>query len=354
MQYLLIDKKDTITSIARIIGQNHIDALLVENGLPRVPKIGLEWEKKCDNLVENTPNDVTPARKATLLNSLTGSEEVFEKACLMDEDEWKVFSAFQAFRDALRIPETVRLPYSVKVIGDVLGDVVKAEIGNAIKVTTREPVSSKTYKAVMKSLKVNGRVDPVIFNSVNTSPPTKLDDTTVVKAKAPQYSYSLPWGKIQMYSTLLKETIDFPAYPEEIETSRAASYTAMPDIIYQYEPWIVYQSSGPREQTLNFHFHRDMWTGNHLDGKANELIRFCEANTFPDYNGSSVIAPYIRLYIDGSLFVSGVITVTTVNWSGPLGLDNWYLDFTLSLSIQEISEVELNVKSVKKLGLKGI
>lgn len=434
MQYLLISKKDTLSSIARIIGQKNIDALLSENGLLRTPKIGEAWYRKCDELIENTPNEVTAARKATLLNTLTHSEEVFEKACLMDEDEWKVFSAFQAFIDALRIPESIVIPYSERVIGASANDIISASFGvngnlgmksttieseasigyaptgsgsavtritrNALpdyvgspgagiggyittenwntlmnsryylrseysssllgsgsssRRSTYDPVSPVTYKAVMNGLKLTSKIDASVFEKVNTERGPKIDNTSNKREVKPsQYAYNLPWGKIQMYSTLLKETVDFPAYPEQLETTRTASYTSMPDTIYQYEPWILYQSSGPREQSLNFHLHRDMWTGNHLDGQANKLIRFCEANTFPDYKGSAVLAPVIRVYIDGSLFVSGVITATNTTWSGPLGLDNWWLEFNLSLSIQEISEQPLNVNSVSKLGLKGV
>lgn len=400
MQYLLVTKKDTLLSISKIVGQQNIEVLLAENRLQRTPKIGEAWAAKCDEIIENTPNEVTAARKTTLLNSLTGSEEVFEKACLMDEDEWKVFSALQAFTDALRIPESVKLPYSTKVIGDTpnsaesligIGNISamtsSATLGSASiaqktsaaiasgaipssasyqinnksarssidsGTSSSEPVSSVTYQAVMKSLKSSPNIDPSILNRVNTSPPVKLDDSSNIPvAKTTQFAFNIPWGKIQMYSNLLKETIDFPAYPEEIQTTRSANYTSMPDIIYQFEPWIMYESSGPREQSLNFHLHRDMWTGNHLDGNANKLVRFCEANTFPDYQGSNVISPYVRFYIDGYLFISGVIVNTTVNWTGPIGLDNWYLEFNLSLSIQEVSEMPLNINSVYKLGIKG-
>lgn len=368
MQYLLINKSDTLLSISKIVGQSNIDLLLSENGLSRVPRIGEQWYDKCDTLIRNTPNNVTGARKAALLNNLTGSEEVFEKACLMDEDEWKVFSAFQAFTDALRVPEAIKLPSSAKVIGDTLGD-VQATIGNAGRKTTgsqvktnaevgtskaSDPVNPVAYRKVMKGLKESPDISPAVFNSVNTSPPVSMNAKKInIENRTPQYAYSLPWGKIQMYSSLLDEVAEFPAYPEEVETSRTAKYTSMPDIIYQYEPWIVYESSGPREQSLTFHLHRDMWSGNHLDGRANDLIRFCECNTFPKYTGSAVLAPRVRFYIDGSLFISGVLTQTTVRWSGPIGQDNWYLDFELSLMIQEVAEQPLNIKTVRQLGLIG-
>jgi len=370
LQYLLISKEDTLLSITRIVGQRNIDLLLAENGLTRTPKIGKQYYDKCAQLLAENPPEVTAARKSALLNSLTGSEEVFEKACLLDEDGWKIFSAFQSFPDALRIPESIQLPYSAKVIGDIPKSVIKVKLGNTAGGSQRvfkdtsggtmraggvEPVSSATYKAVMKGLKSSSTISPAVFNSVNTSFPVS---STGKKSKGattrvPQYAYNLPWGKIQLYSSLLDESIDVPAYPETLEVQRSASYTGMPDIIYQYEPWIVYQSSGPRDQQLSFHLHRDMWSGNHLDGKANNLIRFCEANTFARYNGSAVESPIFRVYIDGSLFVSGVLTQTRTNWSGPIGLDGWYLEFELVLSIQEVSPVALNIDTVRNFNIVG-
>lgn len=354
MQYLVIDNNETLVSMNRAIGNQNADVVLAENGLPRNPNVGKNWLEKCEKIVEETTKLVTPSRKSALLNGLTNSEDVFEKACLMDEDEWKIFSSTLAFRDALKIPETTRLPYSTKVIGNVAGDVLSSSVGEGNPSSSSSQVGgvdSRTYRAVMNSLKTTGNIDMSVFESINSSPMITPSRSGMLQASKTMYSFNLPWGKIQMYSTVLKELMDFPVYPEQIETMRAASYTSMPDIIYQYEPWIVFQNSGPREQTLTFHMHRDMWTGNHLDGRANQLIRFCEANTFADYQGSAVITPLIRFYIDGSLFISGVLTNTTVTWTGPIGLDNWYLEFTLSMSIQEISEMELNAKSVytKKL-----
>lgn len=373
MQYLLLDHTDTLVSISKIIGNQNIDLLLAENGLSRTPYIGRAWRDKC-SIIISTSTEVSGSRKSALLNGLVGSEEIFEKACLMDEDQWKVFSATQAFTDALRIPGSIQLPFSSRIIGDSSGDITK--LGNASGVSVGysynssaiqpnigtptsasvqgQPVNSVTYRAVMETLKQSDIIDSNIFNTVNISPATKGSKTrSSSDIKVPQYAFNLPWGKIQLYSSILQETIDFPAYPEQIETARHATYTAMPDIIYQYEPWIMYQNSGPREQSLSFHLHRDLWSGNHLDGRANELIRFCESNTFPEYNGSAVNAPIVRLYIDGSLFISGVMTATNVQWTGPIGLDNWWLEFTLSLTIQEVSSRPLNIRTVRSMGLKG-
>lgn len=340
MQYLYIDKNDSLLDISRIVGSNNIEYLLAENRLTRTPKIGKAWQDKCNEIINTTP-EVSKERKIALLNSCLDSLEVFEKACLMDEAEWKVFSVLQAFIDAIRIPASIYVPSSARVLGSAI-------------ISSTELIGTALYKAVMRSVAEEGTINPEIFNSINSSPSYKVTgDNVRPEQVVPQYSFNIPWGKIQMYSSLLNEMVDFPAYPEQVNTSRHATYTSMPDTIYQYEPWILYENSGPREQELSFHLHRDMWTGNHLDGQANKLIRFCEANTFPRYSGSAVLTPTVRLYIDGKLFISGVLTATSTNWSGPLGHDNWYLEFNLSLTIQEVSDKPLNIDSVYSTGLIG-
>lgn len=356
MQYLTIKKDDTLLTISRIVGRQNCDLVLNENGLLRTPYIGKQYYSKCADYLSANPDLIISAdRKKALLNNLTDNEEIFEKACLMDDDGWKIFSAFQSFPDAIKVPESIVLPYSSRVIGSSFGSGV-IRIGSNVTVNDSLGVDPPIYKSVMEALTTEGEIDPSIFNKVNVTKPVSLvsnGGTVRRETRVPQYAYSLPWGKIQIYSSLLDRTLDIPAYPEEMETERNANYTSMPEIIYQYEPWVVYQSSGPRDQSIEFHLHRDLWSGDHRDGKANELIRFCEANTFPKYTGSTVLTPIVKIYVAGSTFISGVLTKTRVSWSGPLGLDNWYLEFKLSLSIQEVSDIALNIDKVSRLGIIG-
>ena len=43
----------------------------------------------------------------------------------------------------------------------------------------------------------------------------------------------IPWGKITLYDSISRESIDFPVYPEAISASRSASYGTMQDMLYQ-------------------------------------------------------------------------------------------------------------------------
>ena len=96
-----------------------------------------------------------------------------------------------------------------------------------------------------------------------------------------------------------------------------------------------------------------MWTGDHRDGNANKLIRSCQANCFPQYDGSLVNVPVVTMYIHGNNFITGIMTNCKVKWDKPIGLDGFYLMCELSLTITEISPEPLNYDTVKNKGLIG-
>ena len=99
--------------------------------------------------------------------------------------------------------------------------------------------------------------------------------------------------------------------------------------------------------------HRDMWSGDHSDGKANELIRFCEACCYPRFNGAAVNSGTVTLYIKGQPLISGIIEDVTVHWDGPILQDGWYGHFTLEITITEIASRALNYDVVKSMPLIG-
>jgi hypothetical protein len=158
---------------------------------------------------------------------------------------------------------------------------------------------------------------------------------------------------VTLYSSISEDAIDFPVYPEETTYQTTANYTQMPDLLYQYEPWSVYVSSGPVVKTYEFNFHRDMFSGNHNDGLANRLIRFCESNCYPHYRGTAVDTATVTLYIHGQIAISGIMTDVSPNWYGPIADDGWYLACRLSITIQEVSPVPLNYTTVKERPLLG-
>ena len=337
MQFLSIDKNTTLSDLSQAVGTRNVDTVLSTNSLTRSPNIGKQFEAKCDQIVALATNPVTSKRKMTLLNTLTSDGEAYEKACLMSEDEWQVFSSLNTFNGALKIPETIQMAPSASLIG------------------SNQSVSKVIYERTMRDLQTTGEIDPVIFSDYSARAHGKVQDGLGATGSVTNLfeAFNLPWGDIQLYSSLADETVDFPVYPEEIEYSRVANYTQMNETLFQYEPWYMYESSGPREQTFTFHFHRDMWSGDHRDGKANDLIRFCEANCFPEYDGAAVNTATVTLYIKGTAHITGIITNVTPTWKGPIGLDGWYLECELSITIAEVASSPLSYSTVRKMNVIG-
>lgn len=340
MQYVPIHEYMTLDDLSNLVGRQNVDTVLNLNDLPRVPNIGKEYNKKI-NQISGTYGSavdsikVNTKQKIKLLNTLANDSDAFEKASLQSESEWAVLSATKSFVNTLRVPKSIILSESAEVIG------------NGIQ------VASKIYQDTMNQLKQEKIISADKFNEYDGSPGSKIDRTYYTENKSLQW-FKIPWGEVMLYSSLSDSYIDFPVYPEEINDSRSASYTTMPDLLYQYEPWQIYLSSGPRENSYHFHFHRDMWTGDHGDGKANELIRFCQANCFPEYRGSAVYTSTVTLYIAGQPIINGILTRVDTRWSGPLGKrDNFYLDCELTLNIIEVSKEPLNYTVVKNKPLIG-
>lgn len=335
MQFLKISDKTTYSDLVKKVGSRNVDIILAKNNIKRSPNVGEEFK----NLVEQTKEtakNISWQKKSSLLNTFTQDSDIFEEACSLGERDWKVLATLNTFPNMLKIPETITIPDDDEILGNNVG------------------IKTTIYKGVMKSLKEEPHIiDTNVFNTYSSTKDISLVDGYASNSGSTMLDqwFKLPWGDITLYSSLDDSTIQFPVYPEEISDSRAATYTEMPDLLYQYEPWNVYQSSGPRENTYTFHMHRDMWTGDHRDGKCNDLIRFCEACCYPQYNGSAVNTTSVTLYIKGQALIAGVIKTVETKWSGPIGLDGFYLECELSITIMEVSSSTLSYEVVKQKGL---
>lgn len=334
MQYISINKDTTLVDLADRVGDRNVETFLAINGLTRSPNVGEQFSMMVENIL-STGSTVDWQRKSTILNKFSGDSDIFEEAALLDSNSWKVLDALETFPNRLKVPETITLPSASDILGNGQG------------------VDSRVYENAMNSLANEPHtIDPGIFNQYSTIQNTQITGS-VSQTSTNTTLFNLPWGDITLYSSLAGESIDIPVYPEELEDSVKANYTTMPDLLYQYEPWYVYQSSGPRSNSYTFHMHRDMWTGDHRDGKANELIRFCQAACYPEYSGSAVYSDTVTLYVKGSALITGILTAVNVKWSGPIGLDGYYLDFELVLDITEVSEQALSNSVVRAKSLIG-
>lgn len=335
MQFLSIESVSKLYELADLVGDRNVDAVLVANKLSRSPNIKLQFDKLCKDVISNgTP--VTPQQKINMLNKFTEDSDIFESAALLSNNDWKVLANLSTFPNYLYIPESIELANSASTLGNA------------------EPIRTAIYDGVMTMLSRDPyTIDPGIFNEYSTIKNSQISGLSNTGMNNSYYWFPIPLGKVTLYSSLMDESIDIPAYPEEVEDSVKANYSEMPDLLYQYEPWYVYQSSGPRSNPYSFDLHRDMWSGDHRDGKANELIRFCQSCCYPEYNGSAVYSDIVTFYIDGNPLISGIMTDVTVNWDGPLLSDNWYGHFKLQFTITEISKIALNQSSVRRKPLIG-
>ena len=335
--FLQIPDNLTLSQLSSYVGSQQVGQVLNVNGLVRQRDISNQFQEKCDQIKRNS-DTVSWKRKAEILNTFSTDSDVFEYAATQSEDGWKVLSNLMTFDTALSIPDTVEI---VKY-NDVLGN--------------GKPIASEVYKRTMTSLEVNHKIDSSVFNDFSTMKPVSIGTRTQSNRSSVNgifQAFNIPWGDVVFYSSLSGNSMDIPVYPESVKDARIATYTTMPDILYQYEPWYTYTSSGPREMSFEFHLHRQLWTGDETDGRANELIRFVQASTYPRYNGSAVTSDICTLYVKGLPLIRGIVTSAEVEWTGPIGSDGFYLEFTLSVTFVEISSRELNYDTVMSLPLIG-
>ncbi len=335
MQFLKIKDNMSLSELTDAVGLRNVDSVLNLNSLTRTPNIGKQFRNLVNDKI-NAVNTVPYQKKSTILNNLTSDADVFETAALQSEGGWKVLNSLGTMPGMLKIPETITLPDSVSLLGG-----------------SGTPISKNVYEKAMRFLADEKDIDPVIFNEYSSRRSSQIMDITTVSN--PIQWFKLPWGEISLFSSLSGKSIDFPVYPKGFDDSVHATYDTMPDLLYQYEPWHIYKSSGPRSNTYDFDIHRDMWSGDHRDGKCNELIRFCQSNCYPKFQGAAVQTATVTLYIAGEKHITGIMTDVKVVWDeeSPIGLDGFYLHLTLSISITEVSDESLTYETVQRKGLIG-
>lgn len=333
--FLKIPETMTLSQLSNRVSHDNVGPILAANGLSWGPNVGSALTAACNAAVRSATSSVSWEQQYTMLNQITQDSDIFEYACLMSDSAWQTYASIGTFPGMLSIPSTVTISSGSDTLGNGM------------------PVANTVYNSVMSRLLVEPHtIDISAFNEYSSAG----------AAQAATYgdpgseifnSFHIPWGEVTLWSSIDNDHVDFPVYPETIDDGVKAEYTTMPDMIYQFEPWYLYKSSGPRTPKYSFHFHRDMWTGDHRDGKANQLVRFCQAQCYPDYRGSAVVAPTVALYVAGDKLINGVVTDVSVSWTGPIGLDGWYLDCTLEISITEVATEPLNYAVVKNKPLIG-
>ena len=332
MQFLMVGESLLASELSDRVGDRNVEDFLSTNNLDRDPNLGQALQDRM-NYITSDPSEVPWQRKATMLNNFVDDSDIFEEAALADESTWKMLDQYGTFPNSLKVPETMTLPSS----SDVLGN--------------GEPVGKSTYDATMNALATGDHtVDPAIFNKFSVM---KGVSTSGQPSQGNPFNniFPLPWGDITVYSTLSNESVDIPAYPEELQDGVVGNYTAMPDLLYQYEPWLIYTGSGPRSLTFTFDLHRDMWSGDHADGSLNNLVRFLQASCYPRYTGSAVYSDTVYFYLKGELLIAGKMLEVAPKWDGPLLDDGFYAMCHLSFTIKEQSTRTLDYDTVRNMGI---
>ena len=335
MQFVEIKQNAKLSDIRDIVGTSNLENVLAVNSLQRTPNIGSQVYAR-NNIAARQDKVISTEYKIQALGRASQDSDVFETMALMGDSGWKVYQSTDTLPGTLKVPDGVTLPKSVNVLGN------------------GQRISNTIYDKVMVSMYQPPHiVDSSVFDGYSSITSAQIYSTSSISYENMFQFFKIPWGNMTIFSSIANKSMDFPVYPEEMADGVRANYTTMPEIIYQYEPWQLFTSSGPRTNSYTFVFHRDMWTGNHMDGKANELVRFCMANCYPEYRGSAVNTALTSLYMNGDLLIRGVLTDVVTNWDGPLGHDGYYLVCKLTLTFIEVSPQPLDYWTMMQKPLIG-
>lgn len=336
MKLLKLPSSASLSDLSYAVGDQNLSYVLNANGLSRSPNIG---QVLSDSQSQTYLDDeVEWTNKINILNNCVPDSDIFEAVATGSENTWKCMSKSKSIPGYISIPDTIE-------IADT-----EDTLGNGI------PIKDEIYKKAISQLSSEStghKINPAIFNELSNIKASYIATYSPSSNSNLYQAFRIPWGDVILHSSLDNSQIEFPVYPEEMSDGVKANYSTMPDLLYQYEPWQLYTGSGPRSNQYTFKIHRDMWSGDHRDGKANELIRFCEACCYPEYNGSAVNTSTVTLIIAGKPLIRGVMTDVSTTWSGPIGLDGYYLQCELQISITEVSDKPLNYSYVKSRDIIG-
>ena len=103
MQYLIISNDMTLSDLSAIVGERNVDTVLNVNGLERSVNIGKEFSARNKEFLKNNAGtEVDYQTKIQILNQFVGNYDLYEKAALGTEDNWKLLSQYSYFSDAIR------------------------------------------------------------------------------------------------------------------------------------------------------------------------------------------------------------------------------------------------------------
>lgn len=147
--------------------------------------------------------------------------------------------------------------------------------------------------------------------------------------------------KVIIGSTVL----NMPCYPDSVSDSTDVSYNTS-SILGRSEPYSTYNNSGPRTISFTFNMHREM-TGN--EAEIEQIVRYIESAVYPNYN-SNVAPIRVQVYIGKTIYISGIMTSETTDWSGPIDDTDKYNLVNVSFTIQETTGNPKSASYVQRYG----
>ena len=103
MQFLKITENTTFSDLVKKVGSRNVETILAKNNLSRTPKIGAALKALNDKVKSTTASDVSWQKKSSVLNTFTQDSDIFEEACVLGEQDWKVLSTLGTFPNMLKM-----------------------------------------------------------------------------------------------------------------------------------------------------------------------------------------------------------------------------------------------------------
>lgn len=139
--------------------------------------------------------------------------------------------------------------------------------------------------------------------------------------------------------------LNMPCYPDSVSDSTDVSYNTS-SILGRSEPYTTYNNSGPRSINFTFNMHREM-TGN--EAEIEKIVRYIESAVYPNYN-SNVAPIKVQVYIGKTIYISGIMTSETTDWSGPIDDTDKYNLVNVSFTVQETTGNPKSASYVQSYG----
>lgn len=140
-------------------------------------------------------------------------------------------------------------------------------------------------------------------------------------------------------------TLLMPCFPENITDGVTANYNDETPV-GRSEPYLVYQSTGSRDIPFRFTMHREM-TENEAD--IENIVKYIESAVYPNYSGG-VAAVKTSVEIGNQIYISGVMTTQSTEWSGPIDENGKYKMVTVSFTVRESTGNPKSHSQIRSMG----